>query len=341
MIASNEITYSWHDQRNEALMENRAVPNTELSLSRVCLGTMTFGAQTDEAIAAAMLDCCLERGVSFVDTANVYNGGRAEEIVGRLLKGRRDKIVLASKVGIRTGLQADEEGLSRAAILNGIENSLRRLGTDYLDIYYLHTPDYHTRLEESLATMEDLVRQGKVRCLGASNYASWQVCRMLWLAEQNGWQPVRIVKPMYNLLSRGIEQELLPMCKQFSLATAVYNPLAGGLLTGKHRIEATLPGTRFDGNEVYRNRYWHAATFAAIGGLAAVANEAGTSLVGLSLRWLLQQSPIDTVILGASRLEQLEENLVAVERGSLPAEAIETCDRIWLQLRGASPQYNR
>ena len=159
---------------------------------------MTFGSQADEAAAARMLDLCLERGVNFVDTANVYNAGRSEELTGRLLDGRRDKVVLASKVGIKAGEAPDEQGLSRAAIRKGIEGSLKRLRTDWLDVYYLHTPDYGVPVDESLAAVDELVRQGKIRYLGASNYASWQVCRLLWTAEREGVSVVRSVQPMYN-----------------------------------------------------------------------------------------------------------------------------------------------
>jgi len=302
---------------------------------------MTFGGQADETAAARMLDMCLEAGLNFVDTANVYTAGRSEELTGRLLEGRRDRIVLASKVGIKAGEGPDEQGLSRAAILQGIERSLRRLRTDYLDIYYLHTPDYQTAPEESLSALDELVRRGKVRYVGASNYASWQVCRLLWLAERNGWPPVRIVQPMYNLVSRGIESEFLPMCREFALATAVYNPLAGGLLTGKQSAGAPLPGTRFDGNAAYLDRYWHDEHFAAVAELAGIAAEASDSLVGLSLRWLMHHTPADCVVLGASRPEQLAENLAAAQRGPLPAEAAAACDRVWQRLRGVTPKYHR
>src|SRR5262245_15040045 len=184
-------------------MEYRTLSDTNLVVSRVILGTITFGAQVDEAAAAVMVDRCLERGVNFIDTANVYNAGRSEEILGRILGGRRDRVILASKVGIKMGEGPDESGLSPSAIVRGAEESLRRLQTDRLDLYYLHKPDHATPLEESLEAMERLVRAGKVRYLGASNYAGWQVCRLLWLAEANGWPAVRVVQPMYNLLVRG------------------------------------------------------------------------------------------------------------------------------------------
>jgi aryl-alcohol dehydrogenase-like predicted oxidoreductase len=322
-------------------LPGRIVAGTDLVVSRLCLGTMTFGGQVDEAAAACMLDAYLERGANFIDTANVYNAGRSEEILGGILQGRRDQVILASKVGIAVGAGAADKGLSRAAINKAIEDSLRRLRTDYLDIYYLHQPDYDTPIDESLAAMEKLVRQGKVRHLGASNYAAWQLCQMVMLADHRGCEPVRLTQPMYNLLSRGIEQELLPMCREFQLTTVAYNPLAGGLLTGKHTAEAAIPGTRFDGNAAYRNRYWHGANFAAVAALAERARELGTSLASLSLRWLLHHTPVDSVILGASSLTQLEQNLQAASQGPLPAQAITACDNVWQQLRGVAPQYNR
>ena len=189
--------------------------------------------------------------------------------------------------------------------------------------------------------MDQLVREGKVRVLGASNYASWEVCRMLWLAETNGWHPVRVVQPPYNLIARGIEPELLPLCRKFALGAVAYNPLAGGLLTGKHRIGEPQPGTRFERLPVYRDRYWNPANFEAVSRLSAVAEAEGRSLPGLALAWLLHHSATDCLILGASSPQQLRENMSAVERGPLSRDGVEACDRIWKALRGLSPQYHR
>ena len=169
----------------------------------------------------------------------------------------RDKIVLASKVGNKMGDGPEESGLSRSAIVRQVEASLRRLQTDYLDLYYLHQPDYNTPHQESLETIESLVRQGKVRCVGTSNFASWQHCRLLWLAENRGARPASVAQPMYNLISRGIEQEFVPMCREFGVSIVAYNPLAGGLLTGKQTSKTPLAGTRFAQNAGYRDRYWH------------------------------------------------------------------------------------
>ena len=315
--------------------------HTELAVSRICFGTMTFGGQTDEAAAAKIVDRCLEAGINFFDTANVYTGGASETILGKIMKGRRQKIVLASKVRGKTGEAPDESGLSKAAIHKAVEATLRRLGTDYLDLYYLHQPDYAVPLEETLAAVDDLVRAGKVRYPAASNYSGWQMVRMLWLSEKYNYKPPYVTQPMYNLLARGIEQEYLPMCREFGLSTVVYNPLAGGLLTGKHHREAPAAGTRFDASRLYLDRYWHPAYFDAVEELRKLAERAGRSLVSLSLNWVLHHSAADCAILGSSRLEQLDENLKALADGPLPPDVVEGCDLVWNKLRGVTPKYNR
>jgi len=322
-------------------MQNRPLGSTALAVSPLSLGTMTFGAQVDEATARSMVDLCLERGVNFIDTANVYNAGVTESILGPILAGRRDRFVLASKVGIKSGDKPDEQGLSQAAIVAGIEGSLKRLQTDYLDLYYLHQPDYATPVEESLSVIEGLVKSGKVRHVAVSNYASWQVCDMLWLAKTNGWQPLVAVQPMYNLLARRVEQELLPFCKHHNISVISYNPLAGGLLTGKHQLAAPIAGTRFDRMPLYRNRYWHAENFAAVARLNEIAQAAGRSTARLAIGWVLRQPTVTSVILGASRVEHLRENLAVLEDAPLSSETLAACDEVWATLRGISPAYNR
>ncbi len=322
-------------------MDCVSLKHTELTVSRICLGTMTFGGQTDRAGASRIVDRCLEAGVNFLDTANVYNGGASETIVGELLKGRRQQIVLASKVFGKMGEGPHESGLSKAAIHAAIDATLRRLGTDYLDLYYLHQPDYNVPIEETLAAMEDLVRAGKVRYPAVSNYAAWQMVHMLWLAERGGYQAAFVTQPMYNLLARGIEQEYLPMCREFGISTVVYNPLAGGLLTGKHTREKPGAGTRFDNNRLYLDRYWHEATFDAVEELRQIAERSGRSLVSLALNWLLHHTAADCVILGATRVEQITENLATLGDGPLPADAVVACDAVWERLRGVVPKYNR
>jgi len=328
------------------LVENTSVDShilagTDLSVSRICFGTMTFGGQTGEEAAERIVTRCLDAGINFFDTANAYNAGKSEEIFGRIMRGKRDRVILASKVANKMGEAADLAGLSRAAIMRAIEDSLRRLGTDYLDIYYLHLPDYNVPIEESLEAMHDLVKHGKVRYIASSNYSGWQVVQMLWIAEKRGFVPARITQPMYNLTARGIEQEYLPMCQEVGISTVVYNPLAGGLLTGKQQSDAPLPGTRFDKNKMYLDRYWHRATFEAVEELKHIAERAGRSMVSLALNWIYHHTAADCIILGASRLEQLDENLKVLEDGPLNKETLEACDQVWLKLRGPAPKYNR
>jgi 1-deoxyxylulose-5-phosphate synthase len=316
---------------------------TDLSVSQACFGTMTFGGQVaEQSLATRMIDCCIDAGINFFDTANVYQMGVSEEMLGEALRGRpRDRFVLASKVRGKMGETAIEGGLSRAAILRAVDESLRRLKSDYLDIYYLHQPDYEVALEETLEVMEKIVTQGKVRYPASSNYSSWQVCRMLWLAEQHHYKPALLSQQMYNLLARGLEQEFVPFAREFDVSIVAYNPLAGGLLTGKHRSDTITPGTRFDNNSMYQERYWHEKHFLAVQDLRLIAERAGRTLISLSLNWLAHHTATDCVILGASRYEQLEQNFKALEGGPLPEDVVEACDEVWRNLRGPIPNYNR
>lgn len=302
---------------------------------------MTFGSQVGDTDAQTMIDLCMDRGINFFDTSNNYNHGRSEQMLGRALRDRRDQVVLASKVFNRMGDGPQQRGLSRPAIVRAVEASLRRLQTDYLDIYYLHAPDYETPMEETMAAMNQLVQEGKIRFIGASNYASWQLCRLHWIADRQGTATVEISQPMYNLLARGIEQEFLPACAALGVSTVVYNPLAGGLLTGKHRRQAPARGTRFHQNEYYQQRYWHDANFDAVDVLAQVARRNNRSLVSVALNWLLHHTPTDCVILGASCVDQMRQNIDALDEGPLPPEVIAACDQVWGTLRGITPKYNR
>ncbi len=315
--------------------------HTELEVSRFCFGTMTLGKPLDQAGATQIVNRCIEAGINFFDTANMYQYGVAETMLGNAIKGKRDKLVLASKVFFKMGEAPDQQGLSRQAILRALDASLERLGTDYLDLYYFHAPDHKVPVEESMEAMESLVKQGKVRYPASSNYAGWEVVQMLGLAKDRGWHAPYISQPMYNLLARGIEQEYLAMCKQFGVSTVVYNPLAGGLLTGKHRQAQVIPGTRFDNNKLYQDRYWHEQYFHAVERLKEIAQSAGRSMVSLSLNWLLHHTAADCVILGASSVEQLNQNLAAGEDGPLPEDVVKACDQVWRELRGPLPVYNR
>ncbi len=322
-------------------MEYLSLGRSGLQVSRVCMGTMTFGDQADEETSKQMVQRALDEGVNFFDTADMYQTGLSEEILGRALKGHRDEVVVATKVFNPMGPGPNDRGLSRKHILKAMDDSLRRLQMDYVDLYQLHQPDYRTPLEETLAAMDQLVREGKTRYVGISNYAAWQICQALWICDRRDFAPIISVQPMYNLIARGIDQELLPFCREFGLGVMVYNPLAAGLLTGKHKKGAPpAEGTRFAKKEMYRDRFWHDELFDATEKLQRVAKQFGLSMVELSLQWILAQPDVTCVIVGASRMEHLEQNLAAC-RGALPAGAAEECDRVWEELRGPIPKYNR
>jgi len=299
---------------------------------------MTFGSQADLNEARRMVDFALDHGLRFLDTANVYNNGASERILGECIRGKRDSVILASKV---RGRMDGYEGLSRDAIFRAIDESLLRLGTDYLDLYYLHQPDYAVPIEESLDALDQLVREGKIRFPALSNYAAWQVAEAQWIASKNGYVPATVTQPMYNLLARGVESEYLPMAAHFGIFTCIYNPLAGGLLTGKQPKDRPLPGTRFDKNQAYLDRYWHPAFFDAVAELSTAAAIHGRTVVSLALNWIYHHSQADCLILGASRLEQLTGNVAALGDGPLPEDLVKVCDAVWAKLRGVTPKYNR
>ena len=322
-------------------MIHETLRGTDLTVSRVCLGTMTFGGQVDEQSAIRLVDRCLDSGVNFFDTANVYESGTSEVLLGKALRGRRDKVILADKVRGKMGEGPDQVGLARAAIRRAVDESLARLQTDYIDIYYLHQPDYSVPIDETLAAIDELIKQGKVRYGASSNYSSWQVSQMLCLAASRGTQPLLIAQQMYNLLARGVEQEFLPMAREFGVSLIAYNPLAGGLLTGKHDRSKVAPDTRFDNNVMYQERYWHSANFDAVERLRSIAEVSGRSLLSLSLNWLLHHTATSVIILGASRLEQLDQNLEACDEGPLDPETVTAVDDVWRDLRGPIPIYNR
>jgi aryl-alcohol dehydrogenase-like predicted oxidoreductase len=323
-------------------MELRTLGKTELQATRVSMGTMTFGGQVSEQDSIRMVDRTLDAGINFFDTANSYNNGVSETILGKALKGRRHNVVLATKVRNKMGDEPDDAGLSRAAMRKAINASLRRLQADYVDLYYLHLPDWNTPIEETLAAMDELVREGKVRYPAFSNYASWQAVQMMWISENHGYVPPTVAQHMYNALARGIEAEYLAYSKEFGIGLVVYNPLAGGLLTGKHlAASGPTPGTRFDNNKMYQDRFWHDQYFDAVNEISTLASDAGLTMVEFAFRWLLSQPVVDSVILGATNLDQLDDNLMACQGPPLPPDVLAACDRIWEKLRGVTPKYNR
>jgi aryl-alcohol dehydrogenase-like predicted oxidoreductase len=324
-------------------MQTRRLGRTGLKVSEVCLGTMTFGVQCDEETSFAIMNKAADHGVFFFDTADVYpvppspeTAGRTEEIVGKWLAGKRDRFVLATKCRMRVGHEANDEGLSRRHIMQAVEASLRRLRTDYIDLYQPHSPDPETPLEETLRALDDLVRQGKVRYLGCSNYPAWQVALALGISARGGWTRFDCVQPRYNLLYREIESELLPLCRHEGLGVIAYNPLAGGFLTGRYQQAESPPpaGTRFTlgkTGDLYRERYWQEAQFEAVRNLQAFLKARGKSLLQAALKWVLDQQGISAAIVGASRPEQLDQSLAAVNV-ALDLEEKEACNLAWYNL---------
>jgi aryl-alcohol dehydrogenase (NADP+) len=298
---------------------------TGLAVSRLCLGTMTFGLQCDEDASRAILDRAAAGGITFLDTADVYpvgggfeTVGRTEEIVGRWLESRRHAFVVATKCGGAMSERRWDRGASRKHIMDAVDGSLRRLRTDYVDLYQLHHPDPETPIDESLRALDDVVRAGKARYVGCSNFPAYQVARALGRSEVLGVARFDSAQPRYNLLFRQIERDLLPLCREEGIGVIPYNPLAGGLLSGKHRrASGPTPGTRFTlGNaaERYQDRYWHEREFDTVEALRPLAAEAGLSLASLALAWVLAEPAITAPIVGASRPDQLDDAVAATEK---------------------------
>ena len=285
---------------------------------------MTFGLQIDEEAAISVLDRAAAAGVTFLDTADAYPlgggvdlAGTTEEILGRWLKGRRHEFVIATKVFGRTGPQPWDAGNSRRHIMDAIDASLGRLGTDYIDLYQLHGDDLETPIDESLHALDDLVRAGKVRYVGCSNFLAYRLARAVGRSEALGLARFDSVQPRYNLLFREFERELFPLCLEEGIGVIPYNPLAGGMLSGKHaRGQPPAEGTRFtisDAGAMYQERYWHQREFDAVEAFGEFAKRAGLKPATLAVAWVLRQPAVTAPILGASRPDQLDDTLAAVD----------------------------
>jgi 1-deoxyxylulose-5-phosphate synthase len=285
---------------------------------------MTFGLQIDEMAAISVLDRAADGGVTFLDTADVYPlgggvelAGTTETIIGRWLKGKRQEFVLATKCYGRTGPQAWDVGNSRRHIMDAIDASLRRLGTDYIDLYQLHQDDPETPIDETLAALDNLVRAGKVRYIGCSNFPAYRLARALGRSEALGLARFDSVQPRYNLLFREFERDLFPLCVDEGVGLIPYNPLAGGMLSGKHGPDQPpAEGTRFTiptAGAMYQERYWHQREFDAVGAFQQIARDAGLKPATLAVAWVLHQPAVTAPILGASRPEQLDDTLAAAE----------------------------
>jgi 1-deoxyxylulose-5-phosphate synthase len=305
-------------------MQHVRLGRTGLQVSRVCLGTMTFGLQIDEDASRAILDKAASAGVTFLDTADAYplggdltTVGRTEEIIGRWMHGKRDDYVVATKCFAPMGPNRWDMGNSRRHIMDAIDASLRRLQTDFVDLYQVHFDDPGVPLDETLGALDDLVRAGKVRYIGCSNYLAYRLARALGRSDVKGIARYESVQPRYNLLFREFERELFPLCLEEGVGVIPYNPIAGGMLSGKHdRSRAPDEGTRFtlgNAGKMYQDRYWHDNVFDTVDELVKIASDAGMPLPTLAVAWTLRHPAITAPIVGASRPDQLDATIAAVD----------------------------
>ncbi|RMF01786.1 MAG: aldo/keto reductase [Chloroflexi bacterium] len=309
-------------------MEYRNMGRTGLKVSDLCLGTMTFGHGADLETSKKMVQMSLDAGINFFDTANAYGGGLSEEYLGQALKGRRRQAVVATKFFNPMGPGINDSGMSRVNIFNAVEDSLRRLQMDYVDILYIHHVDVQTRLEEMLRAMEELVRQGKTRYIACSNYEAWRLSEAMAISERNNWARFECYQPLYNLVTRDIEDELIPLCQYKGVGVVTWAPLAGGYLSGKYKPgEITLAGTRSEERWAYPSEFFAANSNEILQTLLDVSKELGRSPAQVAVRWVVEQPGITSAIIGARTLAQLEDNLQA-STWTLPPEMKQRLDAV-------------
>lgn len=294
-------------------MEYRQLGTSGVRVSVIGLGTNQFGGKVDQQGVNTIIAGALDIGINFIDTADVYTGGHSEETLGVALKGQWDKVVLATKVRSKMGEGPNDQGASRYHIVNGVEASLRRLQSDHIDLYQIHRWDADTPVEETLRALDDLVRSGKVRYVGASNFAAWQLARANLLAEMRGWSPFVTIQPHYHMLEREVERELLSYCKEYHVGILPYFPLAGGFLIGKYkRGEAAPAGSRGENNS-YVQKYMTDTNYDHIERLSAWAAERDHTMGDLAHAWLLAHPEVSSVISGATSLDQIQTNAKAAD----------------------------
>lgn len=294
-------------------MEFRWLGRTGVKVSSLCLGTMPFGAEADEAGSAAMFRVARDHGVNFFDSADVYAGGRAEEILGRLIKDVREDVIITSKAYFQAGTDVNAMGASRRHLLLSVEKSLRRLATDRIDVYFVHRFDERTPVEETLRALDDLVRQGKVVYVGASNFAAWQVEKALGVAAKAGWTPFHVIQPMYSLVKRQAEAEILPMAQAENLGVITYSPLAGGLLSGKYGLGRKPETGRILTHKISQVRYGEAWNYEVAERFTAFARSRGFDPVTLAVAWVGSHPAVTAPIVGARNAEQLRASLAAAD----------------------------
>jgi aryl-alcohol dehydrogenase-like predicted oxidoreductase len=293
-------------------MEYRRLGRTGLKVSEICLGTMTFGHGTDEAEAGNIVDLAFDAGVNFFDTANSYSEGLSEVYLGKALKGRRRDAVVATKFSNPMGKGPNDSGMSRLHIMQAIDDSLQRLGMDYVDLYYIHHVDVQTPMEEMVRALDDLVRQGKVRYIACSNYQAWRLMECLWLSDHNNLARFECYQPQYSLVVRDIEEELVPVCQYKGLGIVVWSPLGGGFLSGKYQKgQRTVAGTRSAEAWAYPQRFFAPNADAILETLFGAADALGRSPAQVAVRWTLEQPAISASIIGARTVDQARDNILA------------------------------
>lgn len=323
--------------------ESVTLAGSPIPLTRLVLGTMSFGDTADLATVRRVVDHVLDLGITAIDTANGYAEGRTESILAPLLAGRRDRVLLATKAGMPHPDAGDAAPLSARALRACVEGSLRRLGTDRIDLFYLHQPDRRTPLDATLQAIADLRAEGKIGALGVSNYSAWQTLDVIHAAAEVGTPGPVVAQQLYNLVARRIEDEFLEFARVHDVLLMTYNPLAGGLLVAPPSEDGAAP-SRFSTSvlaAMYTTRYWTPEVLGTVRALARVADSAGLSMPELGLRWLISQESVGAVLLGGDRLEHFTANIEAVGRGPLPADVLAACDEATRPLAGHMPAYNR
>jgi aryl-alcohol dehydrogenase-like predicted oxidoreductase len=328
-------------------MEYRKLGSSDLKVSVISIGGDTFGVNVDEMRTRALVDCALDSGINYIDTADVYGREKSEEFLGKALKGKRSKVIIATKFGAAVGPGkipfARPDGLGkRQYILQAVEASLKRLDTDYIDLYQFHMPDPSTPVDETLRALDDLVKAGKVRYIGCSNLLSWELCEALWVSKMAGLKAFVSIQSRFSLLDRYVEDELVPCCQTYNISLIPWFPLAGGILTGKYRRGTPLPeGTRISANPEFYGGYLSDASFDLLEKYEAFAAERGHKMVDLAFAWLLGHPVVPTVIAGVTKPEQIKSNVAAVE-WKMTAEDMLSLDKaIGHQAYSMRPPTNR
>ena len=294
-------------------MKYELLGKTGVEVSELCLGTMAFGGAADKKESSKMFNVCRDAGINFFDCANVYEKGLSEKILGDLISDSRDQVIITSKVYFPMGKDVNARGGSRKHIMSAVHESLKRLKTEYIDIYFLHRFDDFTPIEETLRAMDDLVSSGKILYLGASNFAAWQVAKALGVSEQNGWSRFECIQPMYNLVKRQAEVEILPMALSEEVSVISYSPLGGGLLSGKYGVNKQPKDGRLIENKMYAERYSDPEMYQIAENLILLAKEQNCSPISLAIAWVASHPAITAPIIGGRNAEQLEPSLKSLD----------------------------